>query len=111
MIKLIRFYFVHRKRVYPKPYYAVLESTLNQQYKPGTVAKYGAFTRDGTRWQTIVVTDVYDVDYRPRFEAIKAKQIYRKHFNQQELRSWKAFSKDHGYENLVINERGDNDEK
>lgn len=101
-IQMIRFYFVHRKRTFPKPYLAILDQSLRGQVTVGTVMKYQANTTDGKRWQTMIVTDLYDVPYRPRFAVILANEVRIKKFNSHERRAWQKFSKTHGYQELKI---------
>ncbi len=105
---MIRFYFVHRKRTYPKPYLAILDQRLHDKVTVGTVMKYQANTTDGKRWQTVIVTDLYEVPYRPRFEVILANEVHIKKFNSHELQAWQLFSQTHGYQELKMKRRSVN---
>lgn len=70
LVKIARFYFVHAKSVYPKPYLAIVpnDESLRVAVKPGTAWAWGQANQ--RPWQTIVVVETMDLDWVPPFKAL-----------------------------------------
>lgn len=70
LVKIARFYFVHAKLVYPKPYLAIIpnDKSLRVAVQPGTAWAWGQTNK--RNWQTIVVVETMELDWVPPFKAL-----------------------------------------
>lgn len=103
MINMVKFYFVHNSWVCPKPYHLLVpDSDLFDQMQLGTTWRYAGRTLYGTRWQSIVIADRVQADWKPRFSHLENNQIRKKSLNRYGIKSWQTFCLKHSMSYLVL---------
>lgn len=105
VIKLVQFQFIHSRWVCPKPYYGLVPlDGWGALVTLGTTWKYNArnFHHGGLRiWQTIIVTEIREVDWLPRFEPLNQKNIRPVKPTRGELVQWRDWIKKNQRQDLV----------
>lgn len=101
LLLLVHFYFVHKKRVYPKQYTFITDIRFSKEIVPGTTLEYAATVERKVRWQKIIVVRTEQIDWRPRFNFVTWQKLRLKKLNKREMAVWNKFSKAHllGYLN------------
>lgn len=106
---LVHFYFVHKKRVYPKQYIFITDITLSEKIVSGTTLEYAATVERKIRWQKIIVVRTEQIDWRPRFNFVTRQKLRLKKLNKREMAVWNEFSKAHLLEYLNKNKEGEHE--
>ncbi|VTX69753.1 hypothetical protein [Limosilactobacillus oris] len=108
---LVRFYFVHKKQVYPKQYAFVTGLTFSKNMLPGTTWEYAATTGNKILWQKIIVVQVDHLQWRPQFNFVSQQEIYLRKLNEKEKAAWEKFSKKHFLAYLSKSKEGEHESK